>query len=715
MTEALRAPANAGLKLGYLVRQVSAGAIVGLSAVIYSLSYGALLFSGPLAAFVGYGISIALITAIFGALFGVLSEEKTFISGPDSNTISVHASMFAIMGATAGALTLDFAVATIFLTTTLAAVVFLIVGRGKLSAIVRYIPFSVMAGFLVAGGWLMSSGALDIISGTPLSLRGLRIFLNDPVRPELAVGIAVALVLFFVSKRVPSSILIPAVMLVTAVGVPLALAGGLCGGAHCSPEAWRFANVHELQWMPPWEIQLDLSDFELLTEQLPAMLVVTFVGVLTILLSLATLELTFQKEFELNRVLRAHALLAGLAAAFGGYIGIIAIGRTILNRQTGGKAMAGVIAAGICLATLLGAGAAVFYIPKAALGGLVLYLGISMLKQWLWDRRKLTSLGEYLQILLILVLVANYGFMTGFAAGLLISCVLFVITYSRIPLANLATNLATFPSSVVRPEHEADVLREHGVKTHVYRLSGYVFFGSASKIEDVFKSMDRDIEAAVIDFTTVSGVDSSAISVFQRILRRYWGRTTLFGLVYSPRTELAVRAFAPGDGTGLNIRYFPSLDHALEWAEESVLGRWQIAGEHDSSFEFLENPADREIFRQHCELRHIREGERLSAEGEYAEEVFFIERGALDVVKAGVRLAKLHQGAIVGEIGLYTSEARTASIDAAADSSVYVFHKDALERLRTTHPELATRFDLMVIHKVSNALKRTSKLVTMFR
>ena len=42
--------------LGVLGRQASAGIIVGLSAVIYSISYGALLFSGPLAVYVGFGI-----------------------------------------------------------------------------------------------------------------------------------------------------------------------------------------------------------------------------------------------------------------------------------------------------------------------------------------------------------------------------------------------------------------------------------------------------------------------------------------------------------------------------------------------------------------------------------------------------------------------------------------------------------------------------------
>ena len=59
---------------------------------------------------------------------------------------------------------------------------------------------------------------------------------------------------------------------------------------------------------------------------------------------------------------------------------------------------------------------------------------------------------EFAQILLILALVANYGFMMVFSAGLLISCLVFVLTYSRVHLADLATNLSLFASAVVRVE-----------------------------------------------------------------------------------------------------------------------------------------------------------------------------------------------------------------------------------------------------------------------
>ena len=65
-----------GFNLPWLARQSAAGITIGLSAVIYAISYGAMLFSGPLAPYVGIGIAAAIVTAVVGALFGLLRVEQ---------------------------------------------------------------------------------------------------------------------------------------------------------------------------------------------------------------------------------------------------------------------------------------------------------------------------------------------------------------------------------------------------------------------------------------------------------------------------------------------------------------------------------------------------------------------------------------------------------------------------------------------------------------
>lgn len=699
-------------------RQVWAGVIVGLSAVIYSISYGALLFSGPLAGFVANGIAVALVTAVIGALFGFLSGERTFISGPHSNTISITASAMAVMVATnpAALQSPDLALEMVFCTAMVCAVVFFVTARLRLADLVRYLPFSVMAGFLASTGWLVSGGALTIISDTPLSFEGLERFVANPVRPDLFVGLAVVAALYLLAARVSSAVLIPLVLVVASLLVNLFIESGVCAGHACSRDYWMFAGLRDTQWIAPWHLDVSAEHVAALADALPSMLIVSFVGLLTVLLSLASLEMIQRKEFDLNRVLTAHAAASGIGAVLGGFVGILAIGRTTLNRSTGGGVISGVVAALICLSMLLGAGGAIAYVPKAALGGLILYLGLNILRQWLWEQRRTAGHAGFAEILLILALVANYGYLIGFAAGLAISCMIFVVTYSSIPLASLSTNLSLFTSSVVRPGHEVDILRAHGNRTVIYRLSGYVFFGSASKIDEMFQHLDvAQMEGVVLDFSDVSGIDRSAIGVFQRILRRYAERPLAFYFVHSPVNAAQLQAVTLDAEAARHVTFYPSLDRALEVAEEDLIRRHDRNEGANSWFEFLDIQADRSTFLGYCEARKVAADEVLCHDGEFSDSIYFVESGSFDVIKQSgnsrLRLAKLSMGAMAGEMAFYTGAARTASIVAVEDSSVQILHRDALLRMRTEHPSLATRFDHMVIRKLAGSLERTNRLI----
>jgi SulP family sulfate permease len=140
--------------------QLSSGLILGLSSVIYSVSYAALMFSGPLSAYVGYGITLCLVTAAIGGLYGRFAEDPTLVSGPDANTSSVLAGILgAAMAAghpRAGA-TLDQALAILVTASLFSAACYLLIERFHLTRLVRFVPFQVSAGFLASSGWLMAS------------------------------------------------------------------------------------------------------------------------------------------------------------------------------------------------------------------------------------------------------------------------------------------------------------------------------------------------------------------------------------------------------------------------------------------------------------------------------------------------------------------------------------------------------------------------------
>jgi SulP family sulfate permease len=707
------------MQLKSIATQLSAGVIVGISIIIYGISLGALLFAGPLSHLIGYAVTASLITAAVGALIGMISQEKAFISGPDANTISVLAGPLAALGSLplAPNATLQVVMCMIFITSVVCAAGFYAVVRLNLANLMRYIPFSVMAGFLAASGWLMASGALNIIAGTPLTVAGVEKIIEMPLRPELWAGVAVALALQLLSKRVPNTLLIPLVLIFTSIVINLYLGTALCQPFGCERQHRLFGGLGSTQWLPPWALEWHWRTVQTVLSYLPTMLVFCFVGILTMLLSVASLETDFATEFDLNHVIRSQSITAAIGAAFGAFPCIISIGRTAINHKTGGGAGSGVLAALFCLSMLLGAGGVIAYIPRAALGGLILYLGVSLLRQWLWNLRHSARKLELAEIILIVVLVANYGYLVGFFAGLGIACLIFVLTYSRLPLADSVTSVALFPSRVIRPQYQAEILKEHGQRALLYRLKGYVFFGSTARIDQMFGQMDmQQLEAVVIDFSQVSGIDTSAIGVFHRILRRYHELPIEFYFVFSGGNPKRLSLILQDMATKKHGHYFESLDHALETVEDAIIaGHSGDAIEHDC-FEFIPLPDGRAQFMTYLELRDIQQGQALRNQGEYSNEMFFVKKGSLEITTRSEanrvrRIAKLTKGAITGEMGFYTAEPGRASITALTDARVYVLHQEALARMRSQNPDLAVLLDQMVIKKLILSLRRTNRLL----
>jgi SulP family sulfate permease len=183
---------------------------------------------------------------------------------------------------------------------------------------------------------------------------------------------------------------------------------------------------------------------------LPSFLAVAFVGTLTVLLSLSSLELTYHDDFQLEPALRLHGRMTLLTAALGGYLCLISIGRSTMSHQTGGGRWSCLVIAGACLAVLFGFGGLMAWIPKVALGALVLWLGLDLLRQWLWNLRKELNRIDLAQVVSILACVIVFGYVIGFLAGLLAACIFFVVNYSHMPYIRLDTTLAVARSSVIR-------------------------------------------------------------------------------------------------------------------------------------------------------------------------------------------------------------------------------------------------------------------------
>lgn len=701
-------------------RQLSTGAVAGLSCIVYAISHGALLFSGDESDFLALGMTVALTTAVIFALGSCFFKEKTFVMGTESGVVAVMASSLITVDILSmpGEIAQATILAIFFSLAVVASLIFYLVARFNLSNYVRYIPFSVMAGLLAATGWLICAAALKIISGLSLSMVGLESFVKDPMHPELFAGFVVAFIILGLAKKVSTAILMPLVIILSALAVHLFLNSPLCANreAFCSDSTWLFMLNEQSSWTPVWQIEFANIDFNTLAHKLPSMLVVTFVALITILLKVAGLELSFKKEFDFNQALRVHAGSSVVSGILGGFFGVILTATTVLNKSGGGGRMSSIVAAALCFLMLLGGGEFLTFLPRVALGGVILYLGLVMLKNWAWDQRKVLNKGELIEIGLILITVANFGYIAGFGMGVAIACISFVIACSKSPLISLQTDSSSFSSSVVRHEYQRQIIDTYGNQSLIFKLNGHIFFGSASNIELIFdESEKRNIKNILLDFTDVIAIDRSAVGVFQRILRREKLSHVHFYFIYSEHNKDIVFSLAPQDVSELKVSFYSRLDFGVEAMEESIIKENESLDISLNPFDFIESLDEKNILIEHCQLKSFDVGQILCKQGDDSNQIYFLKKGALEIVKeAGdshIRLTKLSDGAMVGEMAFYSGNLRSATIRASSASEVYVLDGESLTKLRHTHPQLANQLDVFVIRKLASALTRTNKLI----
>eukprot|EP00041_Stephanoeca_diplocostata_P019485 m.420639 g.420639 ORF g.420639 m.420639 type:complete len:263 (-) comp21318_c1_seq12:2688-3476(-) len=129
------------------------------------------------------------------------------------------------------------------------------------------------------------------------------------------------------------------------------------------------------------------------------------------------------------------------------------------------------------------------YVPKFFFGGILTFVSIDLMLEWLVYSRKLVVASEYLIILATFVAINVTTLEIGFAIGLGCCVLHFAFLYARATSADArqgaimsSSRRATAPSTSIRGFKQRRLLAAHRPAIVVHCLEGYVFFGSAVRI-----------------------------------------------------------------------------------------------------------------------------------------------------------------------------------------------------------------------------------------
>jgi SulP family sulfate permease len=708
------------------LRDLMTAAIMAAITLCFSLSLAALIFSGPLAAGLPSGIAVAILgSGLVGMAVAVFSSFRGAIAAPDTPTVAALALVAASAAVETGG---PVSVPTVFALIAVSALgtggVLYLLGALKAGRWMRYVPYPVVGGFLAASGVLLLLGALRVSTGLSIDLAHAVELAGAPALGRFGAACAIGVALFVVIDASKKPALLPVLLVgaalmvhgvLAALGLPIeeARAAGWvltppAAGVGGASWFWISDETASVAWSKVAEHAGDLA---------------TTAGVtaVTILLNAAGIEVAERSNADLDRELKANGIANLLAGAAGGLVGNLTLNRCLLAMQIGGQRRAHAVLAGLLVLLPLAFGMDfVGYVPTPVLGGMLVMLGLGMLREWLIRARKRLSTFDYLLILALVALILRFGYLEGALLGIIASCLFFAATYSRLGAVKRHLTRAEYSSYVDRPATEARYLRDVGERIHIVWLQGYVFFGTSNGLFEYLKARIERTESAgidfvVLDFREVPGIDSSASYSFVKL--RHLAEEKGIGLQFCatrPEIEATLRAegfFAEIDRVS---RLEPTLDRALEHCEDRLVER---AGSALDLGIDLESWLAREI----GEAEHVRRlihcleplafepGAHVFRQGDAPDSLFLLVDGRVSVLlerppAEPVRLRSMIGPAIVGEMGLYRGAMRTASV--VADTPVRL-HRLSIEKfaeLQRQSPAAAGAFHAFIVRVLSDRL-----------
>jgi SulP family sulfate permease len=693
------------------------GLLIGTLNVMIAISFAALIFSGKLAANLPTGIGMVLIGDwLVCSLVALIGSHPSMVAISQDVPVAILAPVIA--GALAAmppevGVEQQLFTALLFIagTTLLTGLCFLVLGSFKLGGLVRFLPYPVIGGFLAGTGWLLFVGGIGIM----VEERSIAALVHIDSLVHWLPGVVLALVLMFVSRRVDHPLTIPGVVAVaislfyllawvSTASLPGLSAQGWLLGKFPAGSLWRFPLDPAILRMANWGT---------LVSNVQNVLPILLISVVTLLLNVSGMELIVKQDINLNREL----VVAGVANLVGGMFGAIvsfqSVSFSALNhKMSDSSRFTALVCAAVCLVSVLLGPLALTYVPKFILGGMLAFLGLTLLEEWVIQSRRRFPPLEYFVVLLILAVAAIFGFLQGVVVGLLAAVTLFIINYSRIDVVKHVLTGASFQSRVSRLGRHRAVLLAQSDQIYIMQLQGYLFFGTAYHLlQQVRQRLAHDdkpqVRSLVLDFQHVTGLDSTAILSFMKM--KQIAQERHLNLIFSALSPAVEGLFANNVlGEMDDVKIFSDLDRAVEWCEEEILPA-EAAGEEGGSLLdqlalVLPEAGNLKTVLGYLDRQEFSPGEYLMRQGDDPDVMYFIEQGQVTAqLETGpgtspARLETMHGGRVVGEIGFYLGLARTATVRADEPTTVFRLSLEKLREMEKTDPASAATIHRLIAH-----------------
>ncbi|OAT26194.1 sulfate permease [Buttiauxella ferragutiae ATCC 51602] len=445
-----------------LARESLAGVVTALALVPEIISFSVIAGVDPKVSLVA-SIVLCLSMSIFGgrpAMVTAAAGSVALVIGP-----MVH----------------QYGVAYIFPAVLLAGLIQIVFGVSGLARMMRYIPLSVMTGFVNALGILIFFAQVPHIWGNNPLVWGL-----------FALTLLIVLLLPRVFKMVPSPLV--AIIVITTLCIGMGLSVPTVGES--GPMDAGLPGLTELM------VPLNLDTLRIIW---PCALSIAFVGLMESLLTAKLVDELTDTPSSKRRECWGLGISNIFAGFYGGIAGCAMIGQTMVNVELGkGRTRVSTLAAGLVLLLLVtGLSELMAKIPMVVLAGIMVIVAVKTLN---WHSVKPATLKRIplpetlVMVTTVTVTVATGNLALGVVGGVIFAMILFARRIAHVV-------------------HAQRSLSDDGQSVR-YTVTGPLFFASSNDLFEHFQYAD-DPQQVIIDLSQAQIWDVSTVAVLDAIETRY--------------------------------------------------------------------------------------------------------------------------------------------------------------------------------------------------
>ncbi|WP_300268226.1 SulP family inorganic anion transporter [Microbacterium sp.] len=447
-----------------LTREVLAGLVVAIALIPEAIAFSLIAGVDPR---VGLFSSFVMAVAI------------AFVGGRPAMITAATGAIALVIAPVAREYGMDYLIATVLLGG-LIQIVFAALGVAKL---MRFIPRSVMVGFVNALAILIFISQLVHLVDVPWLVYVL-----------VAAGLGIMFLMPRITKVIPAPLV--AIVLLTGAAVVFGLNVPTVGDQGELPES-----------LPELFIPNVPLTWETLSIILPFATAMAIVGILESLMTAKLVDDITDTHSRKTRETFGQGIANILSGAFGGMGGCAMIGQTMINvKASGARTRISTFLAGVFLLILvLALGDVVAIIPMAALVAVMIVVSILTFD---WHSIRLATLKRmpksetFVMLITVVATVLTNNLAIGVGVGVLAAMVLF------------ARRVAHFASVTRRID------RDEQVPTVRYTVDGELFFASSNDLTTQFE-YTHDPERVIIDMSRSHIWDASTVAALDAIVTKY--------------------------------------------------------------------------------------------------------------------------------------------------------------------------------------------------